>query len=195
MTKFAIFADWWPMNLTPNPLVLRGQLLIANASLRDGTFDRTVILVAEHSLEKGAFGIVLNQPTDQKVDDLLDGEEFLPLKKIPVFKGGPVSPDNLLFGAFWDQNARFGYALQISVEEAAAYHGKPNTVVHAFVGYAGWSSGQLEDELEKGAWFIVDPTPSLVHHDFTPSLWRDTLRTLSPMHEIISEAPLDLLAN
>ena len=59
------------------PILLRGKLLIADPSLRDGTFNRSVILLTDHSAEEGAYGLILNQPTGKVVGDFLKGKEFV----------------------------------------------------------------------------------------------------------------------
>ena len=66
---------------------LENSLLIADPSLRDGLFDRSVIHLAEHSLQHGAIGYILNKPTDKKVGDVLTAPMFTPLKNIPIFLG------------------------------------------------------------------------------------------------------------
>ena len=78
--------------VNPHPPIpeLAGQLLLADPSLRDGTFHKSVILLAEHSAEEGAFGLILNQPTGQTVGDLLQNKDFESLANVAVHHGGPV---------------------------------------------------------------------------------------------------------
>ncbi|RYD36833.1 MAG: YqgE/AlgH family protein, partial [Verrucomicrobiaceae bacterium] len=87
---------------TPDqPIQLRGKLLLADPSLKDGIFDRSVILLAEHKADEGAYGLILNQPTGKTVGDFLNDEVFAPLKQLAVHQGGPVSRDQLTFSSFW----------------------------------------------------------------------------------------------
>ena len=83
------------------PIRLEGQLLIANPTLGEGPFHHSVILLAEHSAEEGAFGLILNHPSGHSVGDFLQQEEFAALASIPVHIGGPVSPSDLSFAALW----------------------------------------------------------------------------------------------
>jgi len=83
------------------PIQLQGQLLLANPSLRDGMFHRSVVLLAEHVAEEGAFGLILNHPTGKTVGDFLEGEDFAPLLRLAVHEGGPVAHDQLTFSSFW----------------------------------------------------------------------------------------------
>jgi putative transcriptional regulator len=67
--------------------------------------------------------------------------------------------------------------------------------VRAFIGYSGWTAGQLENELRRPAWFPVNPQPDLLGHEHDPELWAELLRGLSPLHRILAEAPDDPFLN
>lgn len=183
MTPLSPFAD------------LAGKLLLAAPTLRDGPFRKAVILLAEYSTEEGGFGLVLNHPSGQKVGDLLPGDEAQNLAEIPVHLGGPVSRDHLTFAAFWKRGSGLGFAARISVEEAAAYVGKPDTLVRAFVGYSGWAKDQLEEEMESQSWFALKPEEVLLtaRHDIT--LWKKLMCGISPFHRLLAEAPDEVMAN
>ena len=72
---------------TPDlPIQLQGQLLLADPSLREGAFRRSVILLAEHDSNQGTFGLILNHPTGKTVGDFLQGEEFTPLRQLAVHR-------------------------------------------------------------------------------------------------------------
>ncbi len=174
---------------------LDGKLLIADPSLRDGAFNKSVILLAEHSEEDGAFGLVLNHPAGQSVGDLLNGKEFTPLKNVAVHVGGPVSRGHLTFAAFWEREEKFGYAIRISAEEAIAYSNQPGTLVRAFVGYSGWDRDQLEDELNKQAWYHVQPEATLIKEAHDILLWKKLMCQISPYHRVLSGMPDEILAN
>ena len=187
------------MGETPSresPIRLRGQLLIADPSLRDGIFNRSVILVAEHSAEEGAFGLVLNQPAGRQVGDFLHDDEFAPLARIDVHVGGPVAREHLTFAALWwhhDKGLRF--ATRIDASDAIKHIHQPGTLVRAFVGYSGWTGGQLENELRHQSWITARPTPELLAHSHDQSLWSSTLRPISPYHHILAESPNDPFLN
>ena len=172
------------------PILLRGKLLIADPSLRDGIFNRSVILLTDHAATQGAFGLILNHPTDKVVGDFLMGKEFAPLRHLTVHAGGPVSHDQLTFCSFWwTKKQGLHWALRISTKQAALQSRRPGRIVRAFVGYSGWSTGQLENELRQHAWIPVGPPPDLLGHDHDRSLWSALLRGLSPLHRILAEAP------
>ena len=182
---------------TPDsPIKLNGRLLLADPGLRDGIFNRSVVLLADHSPEEGAFGLILNHPTGKTVGDFLKGKEFSPLRKLAVHHGGPVAPEQLTFSAFWwNKKSGLRWAIRVSREEAIEHAHRPSTLVRAFIGYSGWSGGQLENELRRNSWITVRPEADLLGHNHDRSLWSDTLRKLSPLHRILAEAPDDPLLN
>ncbi len=183
-------------NQTNNPVHLQGQLLLADPSLRDGIFNRSVILLAEHSEENGAFGLILNQPTEHVVGDLLQGQQFSPLRQIPVHVGGPVSREQLTFSAFWwSPKKGLRWQIRISTEDAIARTHKSGTIVRAFVGYSGWSKGQLEGELRRNSWITAAPDRKFLGTTHDRALWSGILRGLSPYHRILAEAPEDPFLN
>lgn len=169
---------------------------MADPSLRDGVFDHSVILVAEHSPTDGAFGLILNHPTGRVVGDYLTDKDLGPLSRIPVHEGGPVAREHLTFSAFW-WNPKNGlrWAIRISAEDAIKHTHRSGTIVRAFIGHSGWSPGQVEGELKRNAWIPTQPPPSLLGSDHDRNLWQEILRNLSPLHRILAEAPANPLLN
>lgn len=183
-----------PKSEQPHPL--QGKLLLADPSLRDGIFNRSVILLTDHSQDQGASGLILNHPTGRAVGEYLKSEEFAPLKHLAVHEGGPVSHDQLTFASFWwSKKLGLRWAMRISAEQAAEHAHKPGRIVRAFIGYSGWSAGQLEGELQQNSWFPIGPQPDLLGRDHDRSLWSELLRGLSPLHRILAEAPENPLLN
>lgn len=178
------------------PIQLRGKLLIADPSLRDGTFDRSVILLTDYRAGEGASGLILNHPTGKVVGDFLHGKEFASLQHLAVHEGGPVLHDQLTFASFWwSKKLGLRWSLRIAAKTAAAHAHQPGRIVRAFIGYSGWSPGQLENELVRQSWFPVGPQPDLLGHDHDRILWSQLLRGLSPIHKILAEAPQDPFLN
>lgn len=181
---------------TDSPIHLEGQLLIADPSLRDGIFNKSVILLAEHNNDDGAYGLILNQPTGQTVGDLLTAPEFADLVNIPVHLGGPVGQEHLTFAAFWTkENHTLKFATRISAANAIKRAHQPGTLVRAFAGYSGWTPGQLESELRKNSWIATIPTSGILASHHEQDLWADLLRSISPYHQILAEAPDDIYVN
>ncbi len=178
---------------SPNhPIQLKGQLLLADPSLRSDTFHRSVILLAEHDSQQGAAGLILNHPTGKTVGEFLPDEFFAPLRQIAVHEGGPVDTDQLTFSSFWwSKKTGLRWALRISPEDAATHSQRPGRIVRAFIGYSGWSGGQLENELRRASWIAAKPQPNLLKFRHDRTLWASLLRPISPFHSILAEAPDD----
>ena len=173
---------------------LEGRLLIAHSILRDPNFRRTVVFLCDYDAEDGAYGLVLNRPLDRSAADFLpdDAEVAEVLSKVPVFLGGPVGADRLVFADFgWDKKKKMAtvrHALAMTevtslVEEGAAAQ------LRAFVGYAGWSGGQLEEEIAQGSWVVADPVAATFHMDRLANLWSDTLSRMGPAYRLMAMQP------
>lgn len=149
---------------------LTGHLLIAMPNMADPFFAKTVTLICTHN-EDGAMGIIINQPTNVKLDELYDNIQ-LPLnndaiKTQPVLFGGPVQPERgfVLHQSIhaaennWDSCivVRDNIMLTTSKDILAAIGtGDGPSKFHFSLGYAGWSPGQLEAEILKNSWLSVE---------------------------------------
>ena len=175
-----------------SPIQLQGKLLLADPSLRDGIFKRSVVLLAEHKSDEGAFGLILNHPTGKTVGDLLDDDAFSSLRQLAVHEGGPVAQNQLTFSSFWwSRKLGLRWKLRISAEDAIAHAHRPGRIVRAFVGYSGWTAGQLESELKRNSWITARPKPDLLGLEHDRRLWSELLGQVSPIHRILAEAPDD----
>lgn len=141
---------------------LTDQFLIAMPSLNDPNFNRTVTYICSHS-EEGTMGITINRPTDMNLGQIFKQMDLEVINKeisqTPVFNGGPVQIDRGFIlhehGAVWDStlaiNSKIALTTSKDVLEAIAQGEGPEKFFIA-LGYAGWSPGQLEDELIQNAW-------------------------------------------
>jgi putative transcriptional regulator len=177
---------------------LQGQLLIASPGLLDPNFRRTVVLVTEHN-EEGAAGLVLNRPSPTEVSEVVPLLEPLVEDGEQVWVGGPVQPNAVLvLGEFLDPDDAavplFGSLGFPSLDE-------PDEVVpmttrrRVFAGYAGWGSGQLEDELSREDWIVEPALPDDAFTDAPDELWRDVLRRKGGIYELVSRMPEDPSVN
>ena len=175
---------------------LKGTLILADPSLQEPTFRHSVLLLTEHSLDQGAHGYILNRPMKKVVGDLLPAPEFEALAEIPVFVGGPVSTEHLTFASLgWSEaDATLQFTTHLSANQALM-HQMEGYSIRAFVGYAGWSEGQLEEELQRKAWITHQPERQMLEVDQVESLWKRLLRPLSPWHTLQADEPEDLSLN
>lgn len=175
----------------PSTLSLHGNVLLADPALTDPHFRRTVLYLNGHTLEEGAEGYVLNRPLDKTVGDLTLSMATPELEDVPVFIGGPVGTEHLVFAALHWQTGekRVRFSGRLSPAEATAQRAEGYTV-RAYVGHAGWAAGQLERELKERSWIPYLPDERLL--DFEPhTMWRDTLEVMGPWHTLLAMTPED----
>ncbi len=170
---------------------LSGSLLLASPILRDPNFHHTVLLLASHTAEGGAFGYIMNRPLEKRVSDLLDEKDLGALAEVPVFLGGPVGTNKLSFAAMnWNVKKReLSVKTHLSTAEAIIELGK-GRVVRGFVGYSGWSEGQLETELELKSWITCKPLRKLLTNE-PDELWTAILDDLGPYYKLLARMPED----
>jgi putative transcriptional regulator len=172
---------------------LSGQLLVAHPNLRDPNFRRTVLFLSSHDREEGAHGLVINRPTNKNLTDFLPDLELNSLGKIPVYFGGPVGTHELTIVSFdWTGGeAKMTFHSQLSSnlpEDILSSNPKP---LRAFVGYAGWTGGQLESELQQSAWIIHPSTESILKGATNEHTWVELMRDFGPAYYLLAMAPDD----
>jgi putative transcriptional regulator len=154
----------------------------------DPNFRRTVLFISAHDPSDGALGVIINRPLDKQVLDLVTETPPPELADVPVFLGGPVGKDQLMFAAFeWQKGEGIKLNHNVGLEQA----NEQIASVCAFVGYAGWTAGQLEAELQQKAWLVKKPSRSLLRLDRLPKLWFDIMRGLGPWYKMLAAAPDD----
>ena len=171
---------------------LAGSLLVAHPTMLDPNFRRTVLFISNHEPKDGAMGVIINRPLDKHVSELVTEEPPAGLADVPVFLGGPVGKNQLMFAAFeWHKGE--GLKLNHDVDGGDAPGSIDGQAVSlcAFVGYAGWGAGQLEAEMEQKAWIVQKPTRSILRPERLPKLWFEIMRGLGPWYKMLSTAPDD----
>ncbi len=179
---------------------LKGQLLLDSGELHGSFFQRTVVLICQHDAE-GAFGLILNRGTGNNVGDVIVANLPETLKTCPLFLGGPVQPSALSFlhtDAFLpDGNVMpdlsLGHSLDDLIELGESF--SATRKVKMFAGYAGWSGGQLEDEMKRKAWLTHPGSIELIFDTNTDQLWQRILRQKGWKYKLLSQTPEDLSQN
>jgi putative transcriptional regulator len=174
------------------PRSFAGSLLIAHPNMLDPNFRRAVLFISAHDPEDGALGVIINRPLDKHVADLVNEEPPVGLADVPVFLGGPVGRNQLMFAAFeWQKGEGLKLNHNVNLEEASELIDHDPSSVRAFVGYAGWGAGQLEAEMKQKAWILQKPKRSTLKPDRLPKLWFDIMRGLGPWYKMLAAAPDD----
>ena len=173
-----------------------GILLIADPFLKDPNFLRTVVFLCEHK-EEGSFGFVLNRQYENTLDELIPELEE---HKIPVFYGGPVQPDTIHFlhqypddipggievmkGVYWGGD--FDKVVEL-LQSGTIDTGK----IRFYIGYSGWSGGQLTEEMKEKTWLTVKAIRKLIFHKNYEEIWKDSLKQLGGDYEMMINFPID----
>jgi len=165
-----------------------GRLLVATPLLGDPNFRRSVVLIVEHEVAEGTLGVVLNRPTKVPVGQVLEQWTELATDPSVVFRGGPVSPNSALALAMvpgkdeplgWraldgaPALARLGL---LDLDTPPRLLAPAISSLRVYAGYAGWSPGQLQAEIDEGAWYVVTAEPGDVFSADPEQLWRRVLR-------------------
>ncbi len=169
---------------------LSGSLLLAHPVLRDPNFRHSVILLSAHT-DDGAMGIVLNRPTGQHLGEVNEAFAGGKLATVPVYKGGPVSTEQLILAAWMASSDEASFKLYFGIDPAKALElGAAGMELRAFLGYAGWTGGQLEGELRQNTW-VVRPVggEELLTNMSGRSMWRELLTDISPELRVLADEP------
>jgi len=172
----------------------KGKILISEPFLPDSFFNRTIVYLADHSPE-GSVGFILNKKLNIKVCDAISGfdgwEEYLSM-------GGPVAPDTLHYlhnlgdmipKSVWvDENIFWGG--DIDTVRDLIKNGKiSNSQIRFFLGYSGWSAGQLERELKENSWVIAMVKTDIVLNNHVDNTWKRVLRGFKNKYRIWADFP------
>ena len=190
----------------PDSLV--GYLLVATPAIDDPNFSRRVILLLDHGFP-GALGVVIDRPGGVGVDQLLPRWNDVASAPAELFTGGPVSRNSLIGlvrlasraeAVEGTPNCPTGWRLLVDDErpvgtvdleaDPASFAG---SIVEArlFSGYAGWESGQLEDEIDEGSWYVVRAEAGDAISADPEGLWRRVLKRQGGALAVVSSFPAD----
>jgi putative transcriptional regulator len=169
---------------------IAGSLLLAHPALQDPNFRRTVVLMSAHGTD-GAMGVVLNRPMGKRLGEL-NGEFALgPLASVPLYSGGPVDSSQLLLAAWQTRDDGFQMHFGIEVDRAAQLLGEHGAHIRGFLGYSGWTAGQLENELKQNTWIVTDVPVDLLDHPQDDALWRGVLGGVGEDWRFLADEPDD----
>jgi len=175
---------------------LKGQLLLDGGQLGGSFFQRTVVLICQHDAE-GAFGLVLNRASGSTAAEVMVANLPDSLKICPLYVGGPVQPSALSFlvtdtflpDANVMPNLSLGHSLDSLLEIGESF--STTRKIKLFAGYAGWSPGQLEDEMKRDAWLTHPASLDLIFDPHPDRLWQTVIQEKGWRYKLLSQAPED----
>jgi len=180
---------------------LAGRLLVATPNLLDPNFRRTVVLILDSHAD-GAMGLVLNRPSETAVADPLPQWREHAVEPAVVFVGGPVRQEAAICLAHsagapgsdgWQP--LFDRLGTVDLARAPGELGVEIDAVRVFAGYAGWGAGQLEAEIDAGAWYVLTAAPGDVMCAEPTRLWHSVLRRQPGVLSAVASYPADLSQN
>jgi putative transcriptional regulator len=164
--------------------------------LHDSNFRKTVILLCEHESE-GSVGFVINRLLASTTNDVIPG---LLEYNFPVFYGGPVEQNTLHFihrcgeliedsipitsNLFWGGNIEI-------INDLIGKGLASESDFKFFIGYSGWASGQLSDEIDQKAWWLTNVNEELVFLDDIEEIWPQAVRNLGQDFAYLADSPDD----
>lgn len=176
------------------------RLLVAAPVLLDPNFARSVVFVVDHDPD-GALGFVVNRAGSVPIDDVLPHWTSLAVHPAVVFEGGPVQRDATAIALAQVARPDVSDAWQPLLGRVGSFDLDAGTTrpdveeIRVFAGYAGWGPGQLDDEIARGDWHVVDAEPGDLLDAAPDSLWRRVLRRQGGALAGAANQPLDVSTN
>lgn len=171
-----------------------GKVLLAEPFMGDPYFKRSVVLLCEHH-EEGSLGFILNKVIDMKINELIrDFPDF----NAEIYYGGPVQTDTIHYihnvgdllddsqrvaeGVFWGGDYE---KLKFLIKSELVF---PSNI-RFFVGYSGWSAGQLGEEMNFGSWVMADMDANYIFKSQADSLWKQIMHNKGNTYSVIAQMP------
>jgi len=172
----------------------RGKILISEPFLPDSFFNRSIVFLTDHS-DEGSVGFILNKKLELKVNEAIEGledwDEFLNM-------GGPVAPDTLHYlhtlgdkvpkSIHICEDLYWGGDID-TIRTLVAFHKIDKSQIRFFLGYSGWSAGQLEKELNEDSWVIAKTHPDIIMDNTGKDTWKKVLKGLNNKYRIWADFP------
>ena len=174
--------------------VSQGKILLAEPFMLDPNFKRSAVLLCDHG-EEGSVGFILNKPLDMRIDELVDG---FPEFESEVLFGGPVQTDTIHYihnvgdlledsrhvvdGVYWGGDfEKLKFLITSKLVE-------PHNI-RFFVGYSGWSEGQLSDEMDYGSWLLAEMHANYLFKTSPKELWQQVMENKGNTYSVIAQMP------
>lgn len=172
----------------------RGRILISGPFLRDATFGRSVILLIDHSKE-GSMGLIVNKQLPIYLNDIIQDLNYA--NEIPLFKGGPIGTDTLFYlhtlkdipGAIPIDEGLYLNGDFAMVKEYILQGNAVTDRIRFFLGYSGWESEQLDEEIKENTWIISKEESDYLMSTETKHMWKQALEKMGNKYEAWSRFP------
>ena len=172
-----------------------GKVLTAQPFMLDKNFKRSVILITDHNPDDGSIGFILNKKFNMKISELISD---FPDIDVPVYFGGPVATDTIHYihnvGELLDDSRKIVEGVSWGGDYEKLKFLIDNKLIlpeniKFYIGYSGWSSGQLADEMKSGSWVLSEGHANYVFKSKPDVLWKETLINKGDNYSIIGQMP------
>lgn len=178
----------------------KGRLLLSEPFLGDFFFGRSVVLLTEHNAA-GSFGLIMNKPANTTFNQLI---RDMPSFDAPIYLGGPVETSSLFF--VHTIGSKIEDTIQISkklwwggnfeqIKDLIGLNLLKTDEIRFFMGYSGWSANQLDEEIKKNSWVIVNPLNANLLLQDPLSLWEKTISMMGKNYSYWTKFPADPSTN
>jgi putative transcriptional regulator len=178
-------------------VAVKGILLTAEPFLKDPHFMRTTVLICEHNVTEGTFGFSLSKKIQTTLNQIVtDMDDW----KIPVYLGGPIQRDTLHYihqypqyfedavkiceGVYWGGNFD---NLKALIKNKKIDKAK----IKFFLGYSGWSEGQLQEEINEKTWILSQGNKDIIFDTNAEDIWAESLKELGGKYKMMANFPTD----
>lgn len=174
-----------------------GSILISEPYLGDPNFERTVVLICSHSEDEGTFGLVLNRMSNLKLSDVID--VYSDTFEAELGIGGPVQYNTLHYvhrlsqlsqAVKLGEDVYWGGDFEMLRTMIGSGLVSPSEI-RFFLGYSGWTPGQLQEEIDKNVWIVNNNAANKLFNLEADSLWRSILREMGGKYKVLSNYPVD----
>jgi len=177
------------------PQISTGKVLLAEPFMMGSNFKRAAILLTEHTDKEGSVGFIMNKQLEMNITELVaDFPEF----ESPTFFGGPVATDTIHYihnvGDLLEKSTKIGEGIYWGGDfEKLKFLIDSKMInpqnIRFFVGYSGWSEGQLQDELKSGSWIVADMDANYLFNTKHTELWKQIMNDKGDRYEAIADMP------
>lgn len=170
-----------------------GVFLVAKPDLLDSNFRETVVLITEPGVGGGPLGVIVNRPLGARLSEVLPGARKMPEKFDPIYGGGPVARNRLLFLVRTQQPPERSLRVLVDVylsDDSALLERVERgemTAFRAYAGYSAWAPGQLQGEILSGGWYAIQADAEMIFAAEPSTIWADLIRRITTKQAALGE--------
>ena len=181
----AVLSGGSPSAVAQEPPLANGVFLVAKPDLLDPNFQETVVLITEPGVGVGPLGVIVNRPFGARLSEVVPGAPKISEKFDAIYGGGPVARNRLLFLVRTQQrperSLRVLPDVYLSGDPAILEQVERGevTAFRAYAGYSSWAPGQLQSEILRGGWYVVQADAEMIFADEPAGMWAELIKRIA----------------